>query len=322
MEINVIIPVLDRAEIITDTLDSVTAQKRLPDRLIIVDNGSTDSTLEKVERWCAAHPEIATEVIEEPKPGASAARNRGLQAVGKEDGQYVMFFDSDDLMHPGHIERIARRLTEFPDTDLLYFDIAIRDSDGWTEVKSQPGTDPLIRSHIFHSVLSTQRYVALASLVDRCGGWDEELPRWNDYELGLRLAVEARMPRKLTGEPTVTVLPRPDSITGSSYAKDADALVRALTAMRRILASAELRQDLRYLHARRAIVAALLAREGASEAARTLLDDALDSAAPADRGATHLVYLLTRLTGRGGAALASALLAPPRPKRATRLNRK
>ncbi len=320
MEINVIIPVRDRAALIGSTLDSVAAQNRLPDRLIIVDNGSTDSTAETVGQWIVAHPEINAVLLTEPKPGAPAARNRGLREIPGSEDQYVVFFDSDDIMHPTHLSRIAAWLERYPDTDLLYFDVAMRDPDGWTTVKSTPGEEPLIYSHIFHATLSTQRYAARKWLIDRCGGWDEELTRWNDYELGLRLAVNASAPRKLTGEPTVTVLPRADSITGSSYSKDAPTLRAALDSMRRTLASASLKQDLRYLHARRAIVAALFAREGAKEIASTTLDEALEASAPADRLATHLAYLITRLTGHGGAALARWLLAPPRPKRPTRLN--
>lgn len=320
MEINVIIPVRDRASLIVATLDSVAAQTRRPDRLIIVDNGSTDATAEVVSGWMSTHPEINTTLLSESKPGASAARNRGLREIPDAEEQYVMFFDSDDLMHPTHIRRIADYLAKYPDTDLLYFDIAMRDPDGWTTVKSTPGEDPLIRSHIFHSILSTQRYAALVSLVNRCGGWDEELPRWNDYELGLRLAVNASAPRKLAGEPTVTILPHADSITGSSYSKDASILLKALDTMRRTLASGSMKQDLRYLHARRAIIAALFAREGAREIASSTLDDALDASQPGDRLATHLAYLVTRLTGHGGATIAGCLLSPPRPKRPTRLN--
>ena len=48
---------------------------------------------------------------------------------------------------------------------------------------------------------------------------------------------------------------------------------------------------------------------------------ALDAASPRDTLAMRLAYLATRLTGRGGAAMASWLLAPPKPKRATRLSR-
>lgn len=321
MEINVIIPVKNRPEMLIRTLDTVAGQTRRPDRLIIVDNGSSDATPEKAADWIAGHPEINASLISEPKPGAAAARNRGLKEIPDSDETYVMYFDSDDLMLPRHIERIEKALEMYPGTDLLYFDLAIRDNDGWTQVKSVAGDAPLIREQIFHSALSTQRFIATVSLLRRAGGWDEDLTYWDDYELGIRLAVNAESPRKLTGEPTVVAISHPDSITGTSYSASAPMAIRALNSMRRTLAAAELRQDLRYLAARRAIVAALFAREGAREIAESTLDDALKAVVPRDTIALHLAYFVTRITGHGGAFIASWLLAPPRPKKHTRLSR-
>lgn len=316
MDITVIIAVRDRAALLPRTLDSVAVQTRLPDRLVVVDNGSTDSTPEVIAGWAKSHPGITVITAEEPRPGASVARNAGLALAPDTDDSYVMFFDSDDIMLPLHIGRVAAALERDGAADLLFFDIAIRDADGWTTVKSTPGDAPLVREHIFHATLSTQRYAARVSLVRSVGGWNEDLPRWNDYELGLRLAVAASHAVKLTGEPSVVVLPQDESITGDGYAKDADALNRALDCMRRTLAAAEMRQDLRYLHARRAILAALLAREGAREDGRRTLDEALKASASGhDALALRLAWLSTRLTGRGGASIASWLLAPRTPRR-------
>lgn len=316
MDITLIIAVKNRAELLPRTLASVAAQTRRPDRLVIVDNGSTDATPEIISNWVKSHPDFMTVVAGELRPGASAARNAGLALAPEGKGCYVMFFDSDDIMLPRHIERVAKALERRPETDLLYFDIALRDADCWTRVLSTAGDAPLVREHIFHATLATQRYVALTSLLRRVGGWCEELPRWNDYELGLRLALAAGHPMKLTGEPTVVILPQENSITGTSFSRDADTLVKALDMMRRELAAAERRQDLRYLHARRAILAALFAREGAKAKARKTLDSAIE-AAPTGRDALslRLVYLTTRLFGSGGSAVASWLLAPRTPKR-------
>lgn len=321
MEITVIIPVRNRALMLPATLDSVAAQTLRTRRLIIVDNGSDDGSPEVAAKWSAAHPDLDVVMLAEPKPGASAARNRGLAEVSKADDSYVLFFDSDDIMLPDHIARIDKALEARPDTDLLYFDKAFRDPDGWTTVKSTPGDGNLICHHIFHSTLATASFVARASLVERAGGWNEELLRWNDYELGLRLAVEASSPFKLTGAPRVMVLTHSESITGCSYSKDAATLNAALDSMRRTLAAASLTQELRYLHARRAILAGLFAREGDAASATSTMRQALDAASPRDTLAMRLAYLATRLTGRGGAAMASWLLAPPKPKRATRLSR-
>lgn len=315
--ITLIIPVKDRPRLLTRALDSVAAQTRRPDMLVIVDNDSADDTPAAAREWAAAHPDLNVIIGEETRKGASAARNRGLalaREAGMTDDDTVMFFDSDDIMLPPHIERIAAAMERSGDTDLLYFDLAIRDDCGWTTVKSVSGEAPLMREQIFHSVLSTPRFAAKAGLLRRAGGWDEELPRWNDYELGIRLILSAASPLKLCGEPTAVSLPQAESITGLSYAKDAPALILALDKARRALAGAERSQDLRYLAARRAIVAALLAREGDGKDSEALLASALEGHTARDVMACRLAYLTTLLTGRGGAAVASWLLAPKRPK--------
>ncbi|MCM1028911.1 MAG: glycosyltransferase family 2 protein [Pseudoflavonifractor sp.] len=313
-----VIPVKDRRGLLTRTLDTLAAQTRLPDMLVVVDNGSTDGSLAAARDWAAAHPEVNTIVGAEPRPGASAARNAGVALAieaGMGDDDWLMFFDSDDIMLPRHIERIAAEAEREPSTDLLYFDLAIRDSQGWTAVKSVAGDAPLMRAQIFHSALATPRFAVRHSLLRRAGGWDDELPRWNDYELGVRLILEARSPHKLCGEPTAVSLPTPGSITGSSYSKDAPTLIKALQKTRRHLAAAERMQDLRYHSARMAIVAALLAREKDMTHAEALMAAAIDtSKSRRDKLTCRLAYLSTLLAGRGGGAIASWLMAPPRPK--------
>lgn len=322
MEITVIIPVRNRAELLPRTLESIAAQTRRPDRLIIVDNGSTDDTPVKARTFMTTHPEMRVDIISEPVPGAARARNAALRLVDTSPGNYVMHFDSDDIMLPHHIERVAKALENRPDTDLLYFDVTMRDTDGWTQLKTCDGDAPLVRNHIFHSVLSTARFVATADLINRVGYWDENLTQWDDYELGVRLAIEATHPMKLTGEPTIIILVHEDSLTGSSYSSNAPALIKALDTMRRTLAAAERKQDLRYLHGRRAIVAALFAREGDHDDARPLLADALKAVPTAkDALKLRLIYTVVRLFGRGGGTLGAMLLAPPRPRHATRLRK-
>ena len=104
--ISLVIPVRNRASIVGRTLDSVAAQTRLPDQIVLVDNGSTDGTLEVLRRWANGRSNV--QVVTEPRPGAAEARNCGLRAVTEE---YVMFFDSDDTMPPRHVEEICSELT-------------------------------------------------------------------------------------------------------------------------------------------------------------------------------------------------------------------
>ena len=100
----VVVPVFNRAHCILATLDSILAQTLRPAQVIVVDNGSTDHSKAVVEAWMQQQkPHCELLLLSEACRGASAARNRGLQAVTTE---WVSFFDSDDLMSPDFLERM------------------------------------------------------------------------------------------------------------------------------------------------------------------------------------------------------------------------
>ncbi|MDE6485411.1 MAG: glycosyltransferase family 2 protein, partial [Duncaniella sp.] len=95
--IDVIIPVYNRASIVEKTLRSIERQTVWPARVILVDNNSTDGTMQVLKRWAEEMTGrgLQVKVLSEAMAGAAAARNRGLDASAAE---YVMFFDSDDVM--------------------------------------------------------------------------------------------------------------------------------------------------------------------------------------------------------------------------------
>lgn len=298
----IVVPVRNRAEVVGRTLDSIAAQKRKCFRLVVVDNGSTDNTLEFVTKWADAHrtAEMPVTVISELKPGAAAARNAGLAIA---DTPYVMFFDSDDVMLPSHTERIDAYLTRFPDTDILRWNIGWVDSDGWLTVQDRHFHNPM-QLHMMHCTLSTQRYVARAELVRSVGGWNERLSTWDDLELGVRLlaAVEEGRVAKLNGEPTVHVYRvDDDTLTGASFSARAEEQQRALDAIAEAVSSDS---DRLLVRARRVILAANYRREGRKDLAESTLAQAKDGVDAKTGLRLSMVYNLQRLAGRGGSALA------------------
>lgn len=310
--ITIIVPVHNRAGIVVRTLDSIAAQTCRDIRLIIVDNASTDSTPEVIAKWKSDNEsaELQVDILHEPIPGAPAARNCGLTAT---ESEYVMFFDSDDVMLPDHIERIHNYLIRFPDTDILRWDMGIIDSDGWLNVKRQHHPDEL-RLHILHSSLSTMRFTAKTSIVRDCGGWDNDLSVWNDLELGVRLLLTARTVRKLHGEPTVTVYPTEKSITGTSYSSRRSGHKVAMDKIKGILNTDEHRTYMLIAAAKQAMTAALYRREGAAAIAREAFKEACTGLGRRHRAALRLIYLTVKITGHGGAALTDILFPYKAPK--------
>lgn len=101
IDISVIIPVFNAAQYIKSCLDSLLAQEKKAREIIVVDNGSTDTTLALVRRY----EEIR--LIEEPLPGASTARNKGAKQA---KGSLLAFLDADCHAQPDWLKEAWRIL--------------------------------------------------------------------------------------------------------------------------------------------------------------------------------------------------------------------
>lgn len=94
--VTVIIPVFNTAGYLAECLDSVGSQRcDEPIEIIIVDDGSTDNSLSVAQRWAEGRSNVR--IITQANAGQAVARNVGIDAAR---GQWLMFVDSDDVLHP------------------------------------------------------------------------------------------------------------------------------------------------------------------------------------------------------------------------------
>ena len=100
--VSIVIPAYNVAEKIISLLDSVVNQTYRELEIIIVDDGSTDDTLEVIEGY-RKDPRVS--IIAQANRGAAAARNAGLRIA---QGEYLMFFDSDDDV----VETVVEKMVE------------------------------------------------------------------------------------------------------------------------------------------------------------------------------------------------------------------
>jgi GalNAc5-diNAcBac-PP-undecaprenol beta-1,3-glucosyltransferase len=102
---SVVIPVFNRSRLLIPAVSSVLRQTFQDFEIVIVNDGSSDDTLEVLNNTFALEKRI--KIISQSNRERGAARNVGFAASA---GRYVVFFDSDDLMHPTHLETLHRKI--------------------------------------------------------------------------------------------------------------------------------------------------------------------------------------------------------------------
>lgn len=115
MRLSIIIPAYNVDKYIEAALDSVFGQSMVPYEVIVINDGSTDATLDKIEQHsCRSRIQL----ISTANNGLGPARNAGLKQA---TGDYVYFFDSDDLLHAEFLTTIHSALIEAGGHDLVLF---------------------------------------------------------------------------------------------------------------------------------------------------------------------------------------------------------
>lgn len=215
--ISVIVPVYNRAVLMKRTLQSIAAQQSddINIQLIIVDNASSDSSLEVAREWRKANQSshLTIDVITEKRRGAAAARACGTSQA---TAPIVCFFDSDDEMPPGTLKSYIRAFTRHKDAQIVAGTAEIEYSNGRRSIFGHRRGDALV-CHLHHSTLSTVRYAVKRDYLLACGGWNADINVWDDWELGMRLLISSPHIVKID-ECVAHIHAQEESITGSCYA--------------------------------------------------------------------------------------------------------
>ena len=108
VQFSVVIPLYNKAAHVEQTLNSVLSQTRLPDEIIVVDDGSTDNGGHIIEKKFG---DLIT-VIRQENSGVSSARNTG---IGHASFDYVCLLDADDEWMPGYLSELCGLIDDFPE---------------------------------------------------------------------------------------------------------------------------------------------------------------------------------------------------------------
>lgn len=188
--VSVVLPTYERPDLARRAVESVISQTYTPIELIVVDDHSetpiqgalSDVTTKGIESvQYVRHPE---------NRGVSAARNTGIEASS---GNYIAFLDDDDQWDEQKIKRQVHQFRKSDDTVGLVA----------TGIKYKSGNMtrsglPTLRGDVTRELLAGEPFVQTSAVMVRrdpllkIGGFDEELPSWNDRDLYIRLSRQCK----------------------------------------------------------------------------------------------------------------------------------
>ena len=192
MKISIVIPNFNRAEYLSEAIESVILQEYDDKELIVIDGGSTDGSVDIIKKYA----DQLTYWVSEKDKGQTDAINKGMV---KASGVFVNWLNSDDRLVPGALQKIAKAAQEMPDADFLYGDMEVILEDG-----SVLQRRPEINYNRFvlrygANLFAQPSCFYRKSFVDSIGGLDASLHWSMDYDLWIRAAEKGAVFRRVEG---------------------------------------------------------------------------------------------------------------------------
>lgn len=242
---SIIIPCYNQGHFLGDALNSILDQEYENFEVIIINDGSTDNTIEIAIENSKKDARII--LINKKNQGLSAARNAGLKNAS---GDYILFLDADDWLNKGFFETYLNAITLYPDFDLFRCGYSY-----WSPDRSQkyhthlPIHDGLIYPNVVTQNIGACHSILIRkSLADQLGDFDTKLKSCEDWDYWIRAGkVGAKIksiPYDLVGYRYIA-----DSMSKNAkvmYSSLSEVTQRAVRVDRRIVGQTESNKDLNW----------------------------------------------------------------------------
>lgn len=186
LKISVIIPAYNAEQTILETIESVQNQTFSDIEIIVIDDGSTDETLDRLKNVS----DYRLKIFSYENGGVCLARNRGISHA---IGEFISFVDADDLWTPDKLESQMNALKIYPEADVAY---------SWTYFFNEqagdriPGHPAFFEGDVYAALLQENflcngsNILARRTAIDQVGEFDSSFPHCADWDYYLRLAAQ------------------------------------------------------------------------------------------------------------------------------------
>ena len=186
--VDIVMPVYNGAETISQTIDSVLNQTHQAFRLLIVDDGSTDNTEEVCKPYLV---DERIQYIREDHKGISETLNCG---VSLSQTTYVARQDADDVWMPWHLDFLLQELEKNPQLDLIGARV-VAEEDAMTDKIRRNRTNHLMGEKLwlelaYQNVFNHSTVIFKRSAYDEAGGYDTKCDGFEDWHLWSRMVTK------------------------------------------------------------------------------------------------------------------------------------
>lgn len=131
--VSIVTPCYNQAKYLRETVENALQSSYRPLEIILINDGSTDNSLELAQEIARVHPEVV--VLSQPNSGVSVARNLGIQTA---KGDIILPLDGDDLIAPNYIKEAVKVMTSRPEVKVVYSQGIKFDQNGQKKWKLKP----------------------------------------------------------------------------------------------------------------------------------------------------------------------------------------
>ena len=207
IKVTVLMPVHNAEKYIAEAVSSVLAQTFKDFELLIINDGSTDTSMDIVRSF----NDSRIVIVDQPRKGIAATLNKGIELAR---GEYIARFDADDLCYPHRLEKQLEFLTKNRDYILTGSDVDYIDERGkhlfYFRNRNRSDSDIRASIHIrcpfIHSTVCYK-----TDVVRRVGGYDVKAHTFEDYFLWTRLIEYGKVSN--LPQPLVAVRLNPESLS-------------------------------------------------------------------------------------------------------------
>lgn len=183
--VSVVIATYNMGQYLPEAINSVLSQTWQNLEIIVVDDGSTDDTPRKMERFA---DDSRVRYVSTENRGQPRAKNRGIHEAA---GEFIAFCDADDLWTPYKLHSQMEYFSD-PGVGVVYSEVSYIDNHGSPLIKAQPykrHSGNVTKHLIIKNFVPFGTAVIRKSCVDNDGYFDENLPMGIDWDLWLRYSI-------------------------------------------------------------------------------------------------------------------------------------